>query len=110
MTPPSPPKPTTRDSGTPARPDGATPADEPAAGDAPGLRVAHVVVRRSGTEAPAPSARAPYVRAVPLPRGRRPGPADEPARPAPAVAVTPVRLPLPEPGSPTPRRTEEPQP
>ncbi|MFE7411265.1 hypothetical protein [Streptomyces laurentii] len=104
----------------------------------PALRVTHVVVQRpDGTGAPRPAAAGSspraYVRAVPLPRGRRldsePGGTSgtEPPRPVRTVAVTPVRLPLPEPVAPhepvalpgsepqsepeSPnRRTEEPQP
>ncbi|MEU3073731.1 hypothetical protein [Streptomyces laurentii] len=77
----------------------------------PALRVTHIVVQRpDGTGAPRPAAAGSspraYVRAVPLPRGRRldaePGGASgtEPPRPVRTVAVTPVRLPLPEPVAP----------
>ncbi|MET9957414.1 hypothetical protein ABZ135_38475, partial [Streptomyces sp. NPDC006339] len=88
---------------------------------APRLRVTRVAVERpvvAGTEPVGDGPRVgavvvgagsgpvvrPFVRGVPLPRGERAG--EEPVVAPPPVAVTPVRLPLPEPT----HRPEEPQP
>ncbi|MER7517387.1 hypothetical protein [Streptomyces sp. NPDC126499] len=77
----------------------ARPVEAPSEPDGDGPRVAAVVV--GGASGPVGR---PFVRAVPLPRGAETR--AEPVVTPPPVAVTPVRLPLPEPT----HRPEEPQP
>ncbi|MEV6327550.1 hypothetical protein [Streptomyces sp. NPDC051909] len=100
------------DSVPPAVPAVPVPVPAPAGERAPGPRVTPVVIGRPAAEDPGPAGDGPrvatvetgtapvggtdrpYVRAVPL--RRRPRPAGEPVPAVPTVAVTPVRLPLPE--------------